>query len=90
VCLMEGQFTIMMISLGRMVAALSIVGLVLFSGQAWVIAADGPADSPQMSPIELALTQVTSEDESVRDAAILTVVEQGDAEIVFQFFDLGR
>jgi len=81
---MEGQFTIMMISLGRMVAALSIVGLVLFSGQAWVIAADGPADSPQMSPIELALTQVTSEDESVRDAAILTVVEQGDAGLLPQ------
>ena len=79
---MEGQFTIMMLSLGRMVAALSIAGLVLFSGQTWAIAADGPADAPQLSPVEHALSQVASEDESVRDAAIRVVIDQGDVSLV--------
>ena len=78
---MEGQFTIMMMSLGRMVAALSIVGLVVFSGQGWVIAADGPADAPHMSPVEQALTQVTSEEESIRDAAIRVLIDQGDVSL---------
>ncbi|THJ25518.1 MAG: urea ABC transporter permease subunit UrtB [Nitrospira sp. CG24E] len=74
----------MMLSLGRMVAALSMVGLVMFCGQAWAVTADRPADAPPMSPVELALTQLTSEDESVRDAAIRTLVEQGDVSLLPQ------
>ena len=79
----EAQFTIMIISLGRTVAALGVVGLFLFSGPTWTIAADGPVASPPASPsIEQALTQVTSEDESVREAAIRLLIEQGDASLV--------
>jgi len=59
---------------------LGVVGLFLFSGQSWTIAADGPAAAPPTSSIEeQALTQVTSEDESVREAAIRVLIEQGDA-----------
>jgi urea transport system permease protein len=151
VCLVEGQFTIMMISLGRTVAALAgcgktivarwtfkgprvwgsngripgrmlkkfvqqgrstrrgeaysvryaeplskartplasffsillgVVGLLLFSGQSWTIAAEGPVTAPPTSSIEQALTQVTSEDESVREAAIRVLIEQGDVSLV--------
>ena len=72
----------MMMSPGRMVAALSIIGLALFSGQTWVIAADGPVDAPQMSPVEQALSQVTSEDQSIRDTAIRVLIDQGDVSLV--------
>ena len=82
VCLVEEQFTIMMNSLGRTVAALAVAGLLLFSGQSWTIAADGPAAAPPATSIEQALTQVTSEDESVREAAIRVLIEQGDASLV--------
>ncbi len=71
-----------MISLGRTVAALGIVGLVLFSGQTWTIAADGPLAAPSTTSIEQALIQVASEDESVRDAAIRVLIEQGDVSLV--------
>ena len=71
-----------MISLGRTVAALGIVGLVLFSGQTWTIAADGPLAAPSTTSIEQAITQVASEDESVRDAAIRVLIEQGDVSLV--------
>ena len=71
----------MMISLGRTVAALSFA-LFLFSGQTWSIAAEGAVTAPPTSSIEQALTQVTSEDESVRDAAIRLLIEQGDASLV--------
>ena len=81
-CLVEGQFTIMMIVLGRTVAALGMVGLFLLSGQTWAIAADGPVAAPSTSSIDQALTQVTSEDESVRDAAIRLLIEQGDVSLV--------
>src|SRR5678809_91054 len=82
VCLVEKRFTIMMIFLGRTAATLSLIGLFLFSVQSWAIAgeADEPgATPPVVSSIEQALSQVTSEDESVRDAAIRTLVDQGDA-----------
>ena len=81
-CLVEGQVTIVMIYLGRIVAALGIAGLVLFSGQTWTIAADGPPAAPPTTSIEQALTQVASEDESVRDAAIRVLIEQGDVSLV--------
>lgn len=71
-----------MISLGRTVVALGLMGLFLFSGQAWTIAAEGPLAAPPVSPVEQALTQVASEDESVRDAAIRVLIEQGDVSLV--------
>ncbi len=71
----------MTIVLGRIVVALSVV-LFLFSGQTWSIAADGSVAAPPISSIEQALGQVTNEDESVRDAAIRLLIEQGDAGLV--------
>ena len=70
--------------LSRTVAAISLVGLSLFAGQVAAIAADGPVAAAPASPIEQALSQVTSGDESVRDAAIRTLVEQGDASLLPQ------
>jgi urea transport system permease protein len=61
---------------------LGVVGLFLFSGPGWTIAADGPVAAPPASSIEQALTQVTSEDESVREAAIRLLIEQGDVSLV--------
>ena len=80
--LVKGELTMMMIALGRTVAALGLVGLFLLSGQTWAIAADGPVAAPSTSSIDQALTQVTSEDESVRDAAIRLLIEQGDVSLV--------
>ena len=85
---MEAQLTVMMISFIQRAAALSMSGLFLFFGPSWTIAADGPAaTSPDSSPptsIEQALSQVTSEDESVRDAAIRVLIEQGDVSLLPQ------
>lgn len=72
----------MMISLGPTVAALGIMGLFFFSGQTLTIAADGPVAAPSTSSIDQALTQVTSEDESIRDAAIRLLIEQGGVSLV--------
>jgi urea transport system permease protein len=79
VCLVEAWFTTMMISLVRIVAALGILGLFLFSVPGWTIAEDGPVAAPSISSVEQALTQLTSEDESIREAAIRVLLEQGDA-----------
>ena len=69
--------------LGRIVAALGVVGLFLFSGPGLTIAAEGPVVAPpQTSSIEQALGQLTSEDESVRSAAIRLLIEQGDDRLV--------
>ena len=66
---------------GRIVVALSVV-LFLFSGQTLSIAAEGSVAAPPISSIEQALSQVTSEDESVRGAAIRLLIEQGDDRLV--------
>ena len=62
----------MMIVQGRTVAVLSFL-LVMFSGQPQSIAGEG---------IEQTLGQITSEDESVRDAAVRSLIEQGDVSLV--------
>ena len=72
----------MMISLGRAVAALGVVGLLLFSGPSWTSAADGSVAAPPTSSIEQALTQITSEDDSIREAAIRVLIEEGDDSLV--------
>ena len=61
---------------------LSIVGLFLWAGPTWTIAAEGPAAAPPTSSIDQALNQATSEDESVREAAIRVLIEQGDVSLV--------
>ncbi|TKB65137.1 MAG: urea ABC transporter permease subunit UrtB [Nitrospira sp.] len=80
----EGVCTVMTLSLCRLVTVLGMVGLVLCSWQSWTIAADGPpVSSPSVSSsLEQALNQVSSEDESVRNAAIRLLLEQGDATLV--------
>jgi urea transport system permease protein len=55
----------------------SILGL--SSVQALAADAKGPA---VLSPLEQALTQIASEDEVVREAALRTVVEQGDSSLI--------
>ncbi len=72
----------MMIALGRILVALSFMGLFLFSGQTLSIAAEGSVAAPPTSTIEQALAQVASEDESVRSAAIRLLIEQGDDSLV--------
>ena len=72
----------MMITLGRTVAALGVVGLFLFSGPELDDRSGWACAAPSVSSIEQALTQVTSEDESVREAAIRLLIEQGDASLV--------
>ena len=72
----------MIIFLGRTVVTLGVVGLFLFAGQSWTIAAEEPVAAPQVSPVEQALTQVTSEDESLRDAAIRVLIDQGDVSLL--------
>jgi urea transport system permease protein len=79
----EASFIIMMISLARAVAALAITGLLVVSGPGWTIAAEEPvAASQASSSVEQALTQITSGDESVREAAIRVLIEQGDLSLV--------
>lgn len=82
VCLVKGQFAIMIICSGRTVATVGIVVLLLFSGQSWTIAAEESVAAPQISPIEQALIQIISEDESLRDAAIRVLIDQGDVSLV--------
>jgi urea transport system permease protein len=61
---------------------LIVVGLLCFLEYNSVKAAEGPATAPPSSSVEQALAQVTSEDESVREAAIRTLIEQGDVSLV--------
>jgi urea transport system permease protein len=72
----------MTIVLGRIFVALSFLGLFLFTGQTWSIAAEGAVTAPPTSSIEQAIGQVASEDESIRDAAIRLLIEQGDVSLV--------
>ena len=53
--------------------------LCLLSAQALAAGAKVPS---VLSPLEQALTQITSEDEVVREAALRTVVEQGDSSLI--------
>ena len=57
-------------------------GLFLFFGPGRAIAAEESAAASPTSPYWQALTQVTSEDGSVREAAIRVLIEQGDASLV--------
>ncbi len=78
----EGALTIVKNCKRYAQIVLIVIGLLFFFEHAWVRAADGPAKAPLLSPVEQALAQVTSEEESVRDAAIRTLIEQGDVSLV--------
>jgi urea transport system permease protein len=58
-----------------------LLGSVLYLFTAQAQAAVSKAHSA-LSPLEQALTQITSEDEVVREAALRTVVEQGDSSLI--------
>lgn len=82
VYLVEESFTIMMMTLGRTAVAFGLMGLLLFSGQTWSLAAEEPPAPSPTSPLWQPLTQLNSEDDSVRDAAIRVLIEQGDASLI--------
>ena len=64
------------LSLGLLVLA-GIVCLV--AGQA---RAAGSPPSPALTPLEEALTQIPSDDDAVREAALRVVIEQGDSTVL--------
>src|SRR5215831_1848076 len=82
VCLVKGPFTIVTIHKRCAQVALVVVGLLFFVDDNWVRAAVGSTTATPSSPVEQALAQVTSEDETVREAAIRTLIEQGDISLL--------
>ncbi|HKT33578.1 MAG TPA: urea ABC transporter permease subunit UrtB [Nitrospira sp.] len=61
------------LSLGVLVLAI-VLGLTVVEGRA--------ASSSAQSPLEQALSQIVSEDEAVREAALRTIMEQGDTSLI--------
>lgn len=61
---------------------LIVVGLLFFVDDTSARPAEGSATTLPSSPVEQALAQVTSEDEAVREAAIRTLIDQGDVSLV--------
>ena len=61
------------------------LGMLVLASVVWVPVGEGRAASapaPALSPLEQALSQVVSEDEAVREAALRTITEQGDSSLV--------
>src|SRR5262245_66630667 len=50
--------------------------------------AANPPSSPVLSPLEQALSQIVSEDEAVREAALRVVLEQGDSSLIPRLEDI--
>src|SRR5262245_53015559 len=82
VCLVKGPLTITTMRKRCAQLVLIAVGLLFFVDDNWVRAAVGSATVPPPSPVEQALVQVSSEDETVREAAIHTLIEQGDVSLL--------
>lgn len=61
---------------------LLVVGLLSLLDHNLVRAGEGAGAAAPSSPVERALAQVTSEDEVIREAAIRTLIEQGDVALV--------
>jgi urea transport system permease protein len=61
---------------------LLVVGLLSLLDHGLVRAGEGAGTAAPSSPVEQALAQVTSEDEVIREAAIRTLIEQGDVGLV--------
>ncbi|HEU4505374.1 MAG TPA: urea ABC transporter permease subunit UrtB [Nitrospira sp.] len=68
--------------LGLLVLA-SVVGVVAGQGRA-----ASPPPPPALSPLHQALSQITSEDEAVREAALRVVIEQGDSTLLPRLEDI--
>ena len=68
------------------------LGVLWLAGLVWLVAAHGQAASPPpppaLSPLEQALSHITSEDEAVREAALRVVVEQGDSSVIPRLEDI--
>ena len=47
-----------------------------------------PARPPSLSPLEQAFSQIVSEDEAVREAALRVVIEQGDSTVIPRLEDI--
>ena len=61
------------------------VGMMVVASIVCVAVGDGRAASapaPALSPLEQALSQIVSEDEAVREAALHTIAEQGDSSLI--------
>ena len=67
---------------------LTVIGLLFFVDLNWVKAAERSLMAPPSSPVEHALAQVTSEDETVRESAIRILIEQGDVSLLPQLEEL--
>ena len=62
------------------------------AGVVWLVAAYAHAASPpllpELSPLDQALSHITSEDEAVREAALRVVIEQGDSTVIPRLEDI--
>ena len=62
------------------------LGVLWLAGVVWLVAAYAHAASPpllpELSPLDQALSHITSEDEAVREAALRVVIEQGDSTVI--------
>ena len=68
------------------------LGVLWLAGVVWLVAGTGyaatPTPSPALSPLEQALSHITSEDEAVREAALRVVIEQGDKALLPRLEDI--
>jgi urea transport system permease protein len=68
----------------------SCLGLLVLAGVLCAAAGQGRAATPPpaVSPLDQALSQITSENEAVRDAALRFVIEQGDSTLLPRLEDI--
>jgi len=68
------------------------LGVLLLTGVVCLISLHGhaasPPPAPALSPLEVALNQITSEDEAVREAALRVVLEQADSTMLPRLDDI--
>ena len=68
------------------------LGVLVLAGALSLVAvaghAAGATPSPAPSPLEQAFSQITSEDDAVREAALRVVIEQGDSTVISRLEDI--
>ena len=68
------------------------LGVLWLACVVWLVAGTGyattPTPSPALSPLEQALSHITSEDEAVREAALGIVLEQADSTMLPRLDDI--